>query len=896
MNKNLKKIVSFLVIVSLLISSMTPLPIKAKENRIHTILDEMTLREKILQMVMVDFRKWDSNLQDNQGAADFVEMNDQVEKIISTYNFGAVLYFANNIQSAEQTCELTRDFQDAAMENGGIPMMVAADQEGGRVYRIRFGTALPGNMALGAAGEKQYAEQAGCIVGSELSALGINMNLAPVVDVNNNANNPVIGIRSYGDDAEKVGNMAASFTKGMNTYDVIGCAKHFPGHGDTNTDSHYGLPSVNKSKKVLLENELKPYQALIDQGIDAIMTAHILYPQLDNEKIYSQKTGKNESIPATMSKTIVTGLLKQELGFDGIVITDSMRMNAIAKSWGQEEAVIHAINAGIDMICTPFLLYDSTGINDLEKIIEAVENAVEKGIVKKERIDDAVTRILTVKEKRGILDYNSNNISAEKAKETVASDYNKNLEREIAAAAVTVVKNEDSILPLRVKENTNVLMLCPNEGDYAQLNLGWERAKNENLIPDGVTVEYGKYSNAELTDALKNQMDKADVVFLISELSSASKMSNFVNYANKNGKKCIVISVEKPYDIQLYKNADAIMAVYGYKSSDGAYGPNITAGVEVALGIYDARGKLPVNVPKFDEKTKTYTNEIIYPRGYGVMYNSLLVKEISAPSVTADNERESGKVRISWEPVENAYKYEVYCSRNKNSGYSKLITTTKSSYIHKNAVAGRLYYYKVRAYDNKESVVSDYSKVCSRTCDIASPQISLSNNSTTGKIKISWEKVSQAKLYEIYRVNTADGTYKKIGTTKSLGFTNTSITAGKTYYYKVRALSQMAAANSAYSNVKKGICKLARPVVKISSSNRKIKLTWKKVKDAQKYEIYRSITKNGTYKKVATTKNLKYTSSSLKRGKTYYYKVRAIYKNNEGNSTYSKIVYKKIVK
>ena len=256
------------------------------DNVVSSLISSMTLREKITQMLMVDFRYWDENPNDNKDKVAFTVMNDQVRKIIEDYNFGAIIYFAQNLSNTEQSFRLTAEMQEAATKDGGIPMLISADQEGGSVYRLGTGTALPGNMALGATYTNhgtEYAYESGKIIGSELSALGINTNLAPVVDVNNNANNPVIGLRSYSDDATIVGEMASASIKGMAEYNVVGCAKHFPGHGDTATDSHYGLPCVDKSFDEIADNELKPYYVAID---DATLTL----TQKGNESIVSVYT------------------------------------------------------------------------------------------------------------------------------------------------------------------------------------------------------------------------------------------------------------------------------------------------------------------------------------------------------------------------------------------------------------------------------------------------------------------------------------------------------------------------------------------------------------------------------------------------------------------------------
>ena len=651
-----KRILASILTLVMVISVMFPSTALAETSRVDQIINGMSLKQKVTQMLMVDFRKWGDT---NASAKDFEVMNDEVYKIIEEYDFGSIILFANNIKTTDKTFELVTKMQEAATNDGGIAMLISADQEGGSVYRLGSGTALPGNMALGAAGDPYYSYAAGTIIGSELSVLGINTNLAPVVDVNNNANNPVIGLRSYSDDADIVGTLASASIKGMAEYNVIGCAKHFPGHGDTATDSHYGLPSVDKSKEVLMENELKPYKIAIEQGIEMIMTAHILYPQLDNSTIVSNKTGEAEKLPATMSKAILTDLLKGEMGFNGIIVTDAMNMAGIANKWDQVQSVKVAIAAGVDMICMPCQLYCEADMANLDAIINGVVEAVESGEIPEARINDAVKRILTVKENRGILDYKASDYSLEKAKEVVGSDANRELERQIAAAAVTVVKNENNVLPLKVTENTKVLMMVPYNNERGQMIMGWNRAKEAGLIPEGAEVKVVRFNNATL-DNYKADMDWADVVIINSEVSSAAKMAGgnwvsgapevFTKYCKENGKISIISSVDKPYDVQLYPNADAIVAAYGCKGSsvdpteaiiggatgsEAAYGPNIIAAVEVILGTFQAKGTLPVDIPKFDPEAKTYTDEIVYPRGYGLTYDTHVCEIVHVEAVEA---------------------------------------------------------------------------------------------------------------------------------------------------------------------------------------------------------------------------------------------------------------------
>ena len=617
------------------------------------LIDQMTLREKITQMMMVDFRKWDEDPTDSTPSSNLTTVNPQVSQVVEDYKFGAVILFSNNIADTEQTLNLTKDLQAAATKNGGIPLMIATDQEGGVVYRLATGTALPGNMALGAtyaANGTKYAKEAGEIIGSELNALGINANFASVVDVNNNANNPVIGLRSYSDDADMVGELAAATIEGMNEYNVVGAAAHFPGHGDTATDYHYGLPLVDKSLSDFNNNELKPYNILIGKGLDMVMACHILCPQLESDKIVSVKTGVAESLPATMSDDILTELLKNDMGFGGIVVTDAMNMAGISAIWDPIQACVVAIQAGVDMICMPTTLYDLDDLTALDAIIDGIEDAVDNGDIPMTRINDAVSRILKVKKDRGILDYNAADYTLEKANGVVGCEANREMEREISAAAVTVVKNENNTLPLKLTNTSKVLMLVPYDNERGQTIMAWNRAKQAGIIPEGAEVKYCRFSSSDDINAIKTELDWANTIIVNSEVSSTSRMNgkhwlsampiNVCDYAAANNKTAIVMSVDKPYDVQSYSNADAVVAVYGCKGSsvdpeealtngitgsEAAYGPNIIAGVEVILGTFAAQGKLPLDIPVYDKDSNVYTDTNVYERGYGLTYDAVHV-------------------------------------------------------------------------------------------------------------------------------------------------------------------------------------------------------------------------------------------------------------------------------
>ena len=727
MGRRMKKVLASAMSLSM-VASMAMSGVGATTSRVDSLLSNMSLRQKITQMMMVDFRQWKTA--DEEAKSDFTKINSEVQKIVEDYDFGSVIFFANNIKETEQSYNLTMDLQKAATKDNGIPLLITTDQEGGIVYRLGSGTALPGNMALGATGDVNNAKIAGEIIGSELSSLGINTTLAPVVDVNNNANNPVIGLRSYGEDAEMVGKMASAEIEGLAEYNVIGCAKHFPGHGDTATDSHYGLPMVNKSKEELLNNELKPYQVAINQGIEMIMSAHILYPQLDNTTVYSEKTKQQEKLPSTLSHKILTNLLKEEMGFKGVVVTDAMNMAGIAATYDEVQAVKLAINAGVDLICMPTNITCLEDMSKLDAIIDGVEKAVNDGEIQESRLDDAVTRILTLKENKAILDWKESNYSLEKALATVGSDENRAKEREIAAKAVTVVKNENNTLPLNVTKKSKVLLVAAENNQRSLMKYGAERAKNAGLIPDGAEVKVTRYMDRTLasdatvinadgstyTSAMTDLLDWCDTLVVVSDNSGLNVAKahynnnytgtpyNLVDYVEKAdaSKTTVVISANKPYDVQMYPNADAIMAVYGSKGdpteqliggatgSTSASGPNITAGVEVAFGVFGASGKLPVSIPKYVLTTTaagevgSFSDEILYGNGYGITYDAKVIdRDTLANKVTELEKLEKGNYTdASWSVFELALKNakEVLSKVSSQEDLDEALATLNKAY------------------------------------------------------------------------------------------------------------------------------------------------------------------------------------------------------------------------
>lgn len=630
---------------------MSSIHIIQANDKIQTIIDGMTLEQKITQMIMPDFRQWKTSSQSS--LQDMTVLNEEVANIIDTYDFGGVILFANNVKETEQTAKLTTDLQNAAISNkagnGNIPLLIGVDQEGGIVYRLGSGTALPGNMAIGASGDTEAAKKAGQIIGRELSALGINVNFAPALDVNSNPHNPVIGLRSFSSDPNLTASLGTSMIHGMQEYNIATAAKHFPGHGDTSTDSHTKLPLVDKTYEELSKLELIPFQAAVNQGVDMLMTAHIQFPKIEKDTAISKKDGSIINIPATLSDDVITGIIRNKMNYDGVVITDAMNMDAIASHFGEAEAVLMAMQADVDICLMPTILRSTADLAKLDSIIDYIKAAVADNKLSEETLNKSVRRILELKEKRGILDYSNSypgwDQKLAKAKAEVGSTLNRKIEREISGQAVTITKNEDNILPFNPKSNEKVLLFGAYANELPGMELSMRRLINENVIPQDVQYESFRYALGTSNEDMFAKIDTSDYVVVISEISDSlqfvqshwltSKPTDIVNYANSKNIPVVVMSIAKPYDVANYPNAKSVLAVYGNKGMDPteglqpdlAFGPNIPAGIEAIFGGIEIQGTLPVDIPTIVDGGMD-TSKIEYPIGYGLTYKDV-VKNIS---------------------------------------------------------------------------------------------------------------------------------------------------------------------------------------------------------------------------------------------------------------------------
>ena len=610
------------------------------DDVVEIMLSRMTLRDKVSQMMIASFRIW-KEVPETEGAEEppavnITELNDEIREMIARDHFGGILLFGENFADAEQTLRLIADLQTTNQSGGGIPQMILVDQEGGSVCRIGYGTNGVSNMALGATGDPENARTMAAILGEELGLLNIHADFAPVVDVNNNPANPVIGIRSFSDDAQNAAAFGCAYMAGLHDTGTVAALKHFPGHGNTDTDSHTGFPLIGSTYEELQANELIPFQAAIDAGADMVMTAHIQYPQIETEKYTSVSTGEEVYIPATMSRTILTDILRGDMGFDGVIVSDALDMAAIADNFSIEDTVKMTIRAGVDMLILPSV--KNTDLFRLtETYVDTAVRLVEDGEIDEGRINESVLRILKLKAKYGLLweaefDVTDEQIAA--AKEGVGSAAHRETEWQIAENAVTLVKNENEAFPLQVKAGEKTLILfadsCASRagaGDFARLLLEEKQA-----LPEGAEITVMKHTRENEEECIQAAKE-ADHVILVHRVYawacmdpasddgfSSGAFDRIISAVHEEGKTVILVSCQLPYDAARFPDADAILLTYWGSTmrtvpeDGGAWSTNLPAGLLACFGAGKAGGTLPVSIPALDENYKP-TEEILWSRG-----------------------------------------------------------------------------------------------------------------------------------------------------------------------------------------------------------------------------------------------------------------------------------------
>ncbi len=524
----------------------------------------MTLEEQIGQVLAIGF---------------FEPMPSQETiDLIQRYHIGNIILFKRNIQDIQQVYELTQYLQQLAREAGHrMPLLIMIDQENGMVRRFgQHATIFPGNMALGAIGSEQIAYDVALATGHELKALGINMNLAPDVDVNNNPTNPVIGVRSFGEDPELVARLGSAMVKGYHDAGIIATLKHFPGHGDTAVDSHLALPTIPYNLERLDAVELIPFKRAIEAGADAIMTAHMYLPLLM----------QGEMLPATISYEIVTQLLRERLGFQGVIVSDCMEMRAVSDIVGVEQGTIKALQAGVDLVLIShhFALQKSG--------IEAIHAALRDGTLTNERIQNAAERVLQLKART--LSWNalsSNGLAI------ISNETHQHLRDNAYARSTTLVRDEEKLLPLHLqaKQQLLLLFLQPTifsgavDTDFAGDALIEHVQQRHSHVETLTITEQTMHMEAA---KLQQAIARADLVIVVTaNANQDSYQGHIVQQILHTGKTVIGIAAYNPYDLLAFPELGTYLVTYEYTR------PAFAAVARVLFGEVQAQGHLPVSIP-----------------------------------------------------------------------------------------------------------------------------------------------------------------------------------------------------------------------------------------------------------------------------------------------------------
>lgn len=518
------------------------------QSRVDALMASLTLEQKVAQMFLVGI----------YGS----QLNEPNRRLLEEWQPGGTVLFVSNVGTPDTVTALINDWQSAVVDAGGVPLFIATDQEGGVIARLKDGfTTFPAMMLLTATGDVSLAVRTGEAMARELSAVGVNLNLAPVADLYTNLRNPIIGRRSFGSEPERTGQMLAGLVRGMQAGGVMATAKHFPGHGDTDHDSHTSLPVVSYAREELDRVEFAPFRWTIAAGVEAVMVAHIWYPALDPE----------ERIPASLSHNVVTGLLRQEMAFDGLIMTDAIEMDAIDTQLSYAEASIRAIEAGVDIVAFGAHLGPVTQADAMKSVV----NAVRSGRLSEARIDESVRRILDSKSRYGVLDWQP--LAPEGAARRVDAAAGARLVGELFAAGVTIAYDQHGALPLAQDKTVALIYPAsrPSIRQYcdAHPRITWVGVAES---PDGGDIARAITAarNADIT-----------VVFTLNAGNDTAQQS-LVNALPTD--KTVAVALFSPFDWTAFPGVSAYVTTYSPLPE------SVPAACAVLMGQIQAQGSLPV--------------------------------------------------------------------------------------------------------------------------------------------------------------------------------------------------------------------------------------------------------------------------------------------------------------
>jgi beta-N-acetylhexosaminidase len=505
----------------------------------------------------------------------------QIARDITEFHVGGyhMLGEVNNLHEPAGVALLLNHIQQLAR----IPLLITADFEGGVGLRYTGATRLPRAMAMGATADPEMAALAARITAAESRAMGFQVNFYPVVDVNNNARNPIINIRSFGGDPAQVSRMARAYIRGLQNARVMATAKHFPGHGDTSTDSHLELPVVDVTRSRLDAIELPPFKAAVDEGVGAVMSAHIAIPPLEPDKT-----------PATLSSKILDGILRKEMKFNGLIFTDALNMRGVAAHYSDEDAAVRAIKAGADILLYP---------PSVEHAFQGVRKAVQSGAISEARIDESVRRILLAKQKLGLDKNRLTDIN--KLDQLLGTKEHRDAAQAIIDRAITLVRDDRGYLPLKLDSEKRVLAI--SMVDNAE---GWRDGVPGRAFVQGLMKRHQKVVNVYVTD--RTPAAELDLIKKLAAFSDVVIVNTFIRVASFKGSIDLsdgeidllkhLSGTDKPLAFVLYGSPYLISFVpelpsyiLGYEYYPAAE----EAALKCVLGEAPFKGKLPVELPGF---------------------------------------------------------------------------------------------------------------------------------------------------------------------------------------------------------------------------------------------------------------------------------------------------------
>ncbi|OSZ55391.1 beta-N-acetylhexosaminidase [Streptomyces pharetrae CZA14] len=567
------------------------------DRRLRRLISRMTLEEKVGQLFVSRAYGHSATAPDQADIdANLREFGVRTPaELVARYRLGGVIYFAwaHNTRDPRQIAALSNGLQQASLDlPHRLPLLISTDQEHGIVARIgKPATLFPGAMAIGAGGSRTDARALGRIAGRELRAMGVRQDYTPVADVNVNPANPVIGVRSFGADPDAVAELVAAETAGYQRSGVAATAKHFPGHGDTETDSHYGFPVIKHTRAQWEALDAPPFRAAIEAGIDSIMTAHILVPALDDS-----------GDPATLSRPILTGILREQLGFDGVVVTDALDMAGVRQKYGDERVPVLALKAGVDQLLNA---------PKLDLAWNAVLKAVQGGELTEERLEESILRVLRLKAKLGLLDDPWTDEDA--VDDKVGTAAHLATADRIAERTTTLLVNEGGLLPLAPDDTPRLLVVGADpaspSGTTGPPTGVLARALTE-LGFTATALSTGTAPSATVIERAVAAAAEADAVVVATyNVTATSSQRTLVERLLATGRPVVAVAVRNPYDAARLPGVRAYLATYSWTDVE------VRAAARVIAGEAEPRGKLPVPVQRADDPT-----QVLYPLGHGLTY------------------------------------------------------------------------------------------------------------------------------------------------------------------------------------------------------------------------------------------------------------------------------------